>query len=106
MNETQPLDEINSAPTERVETPEIVRRPPTVAGLLAQQLDWLQVDIENINQNVVSAHSRQSVALSEIKADIRYTWIALLAVAAFLLMNAVMLGAIIYQLGLLIGHMR
>jgi hypothetical protein len=104
-NDTQPAETIYSAQTEHAPIQEPMRKV-SIASMLAQHMDWLQFDVNGVNENVVQAHSRQALALSEIKADVRYVWIALLAVSAFLLVVAVMLGVVVYQLGVLIGPMR
>jgi hypothetical protein len=93
-------------PTVQQETrdPLAHRKSPNVSSLLANHLDWLQYDANQITQQIATFHMETATSLSTIQTHQRHINLALIVMGVGLVVNALLAVGIIYLLGILIGH--
>lgn len=106
MIEPENINSSDTVPLPVVDEPRRAPKPPNATQLLADGLDWLQYDMSQHDQNAVAHHTRTSIGLNEVKIQGKHIERILIVVAVLLLLNAALMGEVIYRLGLLIGHVR
>jgi len=104
--DTIKIPEIESEPGSQGYITRPIRRPLSVANMLANHLDWLQYDLNALTENFTAYQTRTAVMLAALKEQSRYTWFALVCVALLLLVNALLMGWLIYLMGSVIGHIK
>lgn len=77
---------------------------PNITSLLANHLDWLQYDANQITQQIAALQTSTAATLSEIKTHQRHISLALIIMIVGLVINALLSVGVIYLLGTLIGR--
>jgi hypothetical protein len=99
---TEPMPTVQ----QEVQDPLAQRKVPTpnITSLLANHLDWLQYDANQITQQIATFRTETATSLSTIQTHQRHISFALIVIAVGLVVNALLAVAIIYLLGTLIGR--
>ena len=97
-------------PTMQQETPDPLAQrklpAPNITSLLANHLDWLQYDANQITQQIATFRTETATSLSTIQTHQKHISFALLVMIVGLVVDALLSVAVIYLLGVLIGQMK